>query len=528
MELELEEQLNVADFFLDARLRAGQGERTALIYDRVGQPVQRMTYAQVEQHANRFAHTFADLGLEPEQRVLLAVEDGPDFVGAFFGALKLGAVVVMANPELSAAEAEYFLSYTRAKIAVVGPSAVEAFAAAADHAELLARMIVVGDSFPPGRKGVRFSDVAPEHPSPFETFASHRDDPAIWLFSGGTTGKPKAVVQTHGAFVNTTVLYAQRVLGYCESDLTLSVPKLYFGYATGSNLLFPMSVGAASILFPERVTAARLFELIARHKPSILINVPTMVGKMLDAPGAEQHDLSCLRIATSAGEALPEALYQRWLERFRVQLLDGLGTAEMWHVFLTNRPGQVRPGTLGQVVPGFEIRVCDDEGKVLGDDEVGFLWVRGKSRGLGYVQQHDKSCQTFIGEWVALSDMVRRDAHGTFTYCGRSDDMLKVAGKWLAPKEVEGCLALHPNVEECAVIGAPDGSGLVKPYAFVRAREARVGLEEELKEWVRQRLALYKAPREVVLLADFPRTHLGKVDRGQLRRSMIKVEGAHP
>ncbi len=528
MALKLDEQLNVAGFFLDARLDAGQGERTALIYDRAGQAAQRWSYAEIAHHANRFAHTFADLGLEPEQRVLIAVEDGPDFVGAFFGALKLGAVVVMANPELSAEEAEYFLSYTRAKIAVVGPSAVDAFDGVSDEALLLARVIVTGEAFPPGRKGVRFSDVAPENPSPFETFGSHRDDPAIWLFSGGTTGKPKAVVQTHGAFVNTTVLYAQRVLGYSESDITLSVPKLYFGYATGSNLLFPMSVGGTSILFPERVTAARLFELVAAHKPTILVNVPTMVGKMLDAPGAEQQDLSCLRIVTSAGEALPESLYERWLARWKVELLDGLGTAEMWHVFVTNRPGHSRPGTLGQVVPGFEIRVCDDDGKAVPDGEVGFLWVRGKSRGLGYVQQHEKSCQAFVGEWYASSDMVRRDAEGTFTYCGRSDDMLKVAGKWLAPKEVEGCLALHPNVEECAVIGVPDASGLVKPYAFVRARTAQAGFEEELKDWVRTRLAPYKAPREVILLPDFPRTHLGKIDRGLLRRSVTKVEGAHP
>jgi len=529
MELELDEQLNVADFFLEARIRAGEGERTAVIYDRVGQAVQRFTYADLLRRADRFAHTYRALGLEPEQRVLIAVEDGPDFVAAFFGALKLGAVVVMANPELSADEAEYFLSYTRAKLAVVGRSAASAFGEASEKAPLLARMLVLDDAAPLGDRGVRFEELATDSAQPFPCFASHRDDPAIWLFSGGTTGKPKAVVQTHGAFVNTTVLYAQRVLGYAASDITLSVPKLYFGYATGSNLLFPMSVGATSILFPERVTAARLFALIARHQPTILINVPTMVGKLLDAPEAAQADLSCLRIATSAGEALPESLHQRWLERFSVELLDGLGTAEMWHVFLTNQPGRSRPGTLGQVVPGFEIRVCDEDGKVLGDGEVGFLWVRGKSRGLFYVQQHDKSCRAFVGEWYASSDMVRRDSDGFFSYCGRGDDMLKVAGKWLAPKEVEGCLTQHPAVEECAVVGVPDASGLVKPYAFVRARERRPGLEEELKAWVRERLALYKAPREVVLMTDFPRTHLGKVDRGLLRRSVgIRPEGAHP
>jgi len=529
MELELDEQLNVAEFFLEARLRAGEGERTALIFDRTGHAPQRFTYAELAQHADRFAHALTKLGVEPEQRVLIALEDGPDFVGAFFGALKLGAVVVMANPELSIDEAAYFLEYTRAKAVVAGPTAAPAFGAASEKAPLLARMLVVDESAVLGPKGVRFSAIAEPNPARFAGFPSHRDDAALWLFSGGTTGKPKAVIQTHGAFVNTTVLYAQRVLGYAATDITLSVPKLYFGYATGSNLLFPMSVGATSILFPERVTAARLFALIAAHKPTILINVPTMIGKMLDAPEASAQDLSCLRVATSAGEALPESLHQRWLARFGVDLLDGLGTAEMWHVFLTNQPGRALPGTLGQVVPGFEIRVCDDEGKVLGDGEVGFLWVRGKSRGIGYVQQHDKSCKAFVGEWYASSDMVRRDSEGFFTYCGRGDDMLKVAGKWLAPKEVEGCLTLHPSVEECAVVGVTDSSGLVKPYAFVRARERRPGLEDELKAWVRERLALYKAPREVVLINDFPRTHLGKIDRGQLRRSLsLRPEGVHP
>ncbi len=533
MELELDEQLNVADFFLEARLRAGEGERVAIIYDRAGHAPERLTYADVARHADRFAHAFVKLGVEPEQRVLIAVEDGPEFVGAFFGALKLGAVVVMANPELSFDEAAYFLEYSRAKVVVVGPTAAPAFGEASAKAPLLARVLFVGafaaDNAALGLKDVRFSEIATPNPARFANFPSHRDDAALWLFSGGTTGKPKAVVQTHGAFVNTTVLYAQRVLGYGPSDITLSVPKLYFGYATGSNLLFPMSVGATSILFPERVTATRLFSLVAQHRPTILINVPTMVGKLLDAPEAAQQDLSCLRIATSAGEALPESLHQRWLERFGVDLLDGLGTAEMWHVFLTNQPGRARPGTLGQVVPGFEIRVCDEDGKVLGDGEVGFLWVRGKSRGLFYVQQHDKSCRAFVGEWYASSDMVRRDSDGIFTYCGRGDDMLKVAGKWLAPKEVEDCLTLHPSVTECAVVGVPDASGLVKPYAFVRTGERHPGLEDELKVWVRERLAMYKAPREVVLMNDFPRTHLGKVDRGQLRRNVsVGHEGVHP
>jgi benzoate-CoA ligase family protein len=347
----------------------------------------------------------------------------------------------------------------------------------------------------------------------FQPFAAHADDAAVWLFSGGTTGRPKAVVQPHASFVNTTRLYAQGVLGYRESDVTFSVPKLYFGYATGSNLLFPFSVGGTAVLFPEKPTPERLFALAAAHRPTVMINVPTMIGRMLATEGG---DLSSLRAVTSAGEALPETLYHRFRERFGVEILDGLGTAEMWHIFVTNAPGDVRPGTLGKVVPGFDVRVCDDEGRSLPDGEVGFLWVRGGSRALGYVRGHARSCAAFRGEWYASADMVVRDADGTFTYCGRSDDMLKVAGKWLAPQEVEGCLSAHPNVAECAVLGVPDADGLVKPIAFVRAGAAAPS-EEELKTWVRERLEPYKAPRRVIFLETFPRTHLGKIDRGRLR-----------
>lgn len=521
MELALAEQLNLTDLFLDKHVREGRGERVALSVDSVEGGVERVTYRELSVRADRFAHVFYALGVEPEQRVLIAAEDSADFAAALFGALKMGAVVVMVNPDLQPDDASYFLTYTRAKVVVASASTAPAFARAAQSAPLLRKLVVLGPDLPDSDKACRFTDLAPSDSKPFPTFDTHKDDPAIWLFSGGTTGKPKAVVQTHGAFFNTTVLYGQNVLAMNERDITLSVPKLFFGYATGSNLFFPLSVGASAVLFPERVTAERLFELIERHRPTVLINVPTMVGKMLDAPGAAQRDLSSLRIATSAGEALPEPLFQRFKDVWGIELLDGLGTAEMWHVFVTNRPGDVKPGTLGKVVAGFEMKVCDDDGRTLPDGETGWLWVRGRSRALGYFQQHDKSCEAFRGEWYVSGDMISRATDGTFTYCGRGDDMLKVSGKWLAPKEVESCLMQHPAVEECAVVGVADASGLVKPYAFVRARAHKADLASELQSFVRERLAPYKAPREVVFMEQFPRTHLGKVDRGQLRKDMM-------
>ena len=431
-------------------------------------------------------------------------------MAALFGTLKVGAVVVMVNPQLAVDAIEYFYGYTRASVALVhrhtAPPFQAARAAAGTH---LKQIIVVGEAS---------TTRALEGASPSrETFPSHRDDAAIWLFSGGTTGKPKAVVQSHGSFANTTVCYGQGVLGLTERDITLAVPKLFFGYATGSNLFFPFSVGAASALFPEKSTAETLFQKIRKFRPTVLVNVPTMVNQMVAHPDAAQQDFSSLRCATSAGEALPVELYQRWKKTFGVELLDGLGTAEMWHIFISNRPGAVKPGTIGTVVPGFDVRVRDDLGHDLPDGEVGMLWVRGESQAIGYWQQMDKTKAAFRGEWYVSGDLIRRDAEGYFTYCGRADELLKVGGRWLAPQEVEGCLLQHPLVKEVAVVGIEDASGLTKPHAFVVPIERRPGLAEELQAFARERLEPYKAPRAVRFLDMLPRTHLGKVDRRKLR-----------
>src|SRR5512146_2701991 len=262
----------------------------------------------------------------------------------------------------------------------------------------------------------------------------------------------------------------------------------------------------------------------ARHRPTILVNVPTMVNRMVSHPDAARQDLSSLRFATSAGEALPVEPYERWTGAFGVELLDGLGTAEMWHIFITNRPGAVRPGTLGQVVPGFEVRVCDESGRELGAGEVGMLWVRGQSRAVAYWQEMEKTQAAFRGEWYVSGDLISRDADGYVTYHGRADEMLKVSGKWLAPQEVESCLLQHPAVREAAVVGVVGAGGLVKPHAFVVAGERRSDLAEELQAFAAERLEGYKVPREVVFMDVLPRTHLGKVDRGKLRAGRVHAQ----
>jgi benzoate-CoA ligase family protein len=506
MTTEPPERLNIADAFLDARVREGRGARPA-----IRSAAGTLTFSQVQEAANRFGRALAAAGVEPEHRVLIALPDGPEFVAALFGTLKLGAVVVMVNPALPAGEIAYFLEYTRARVVVAHRETAAAFRAAARGARFAKSVLTVGDP--------DFDRAVARAPADLETFPSHRDDPAIWLFSGGTTGRPKAVIQTHRSFANTTACYGGGVIGYTENDVTLSVPKLYFGYATGSNLFFPFAAGGSTALFPEPPTAEALFEQIRHHRPTILINVPTMINKMVSHPEARSQDLSSLRICTSAGEALPAELYRRWKDTFGVELLDGLGTAEMWHIFISNRPGDVRPGTLGTVVPGFEVKACDDEGRALPAGEIGWLWVRGDSRAIAYWQQMEKTAWGFRGEWYVSGDLIAIDADGTVTYHGRGDEMLKVSGKWLAPQEVEGCLLQHPAVAEAAVVGIADGNGLMKPHAYVVPRERRDGLADELKEFVRSRLEPYKHPRDVVFVESLPRTHLGKVDRGRLRRA---------
>jgi benzoate-CoA ligase family protein len=508
MPVALPEQLNIADYFLGDRIAEGRGAAVAVRTD-----MATFTYADVDRLASRYGTALRALGVRREERVFVALPDGFHYPGALFGILKLGAVAVMINPSLPTPTLAALIDHCRPCAAVVHRDFVAGVDAACEQARHDLRLLVIGG---PGNGHATLEGLATDEP--LQAAPTHRDDPAIWLFSGGTTGLPKAVVQTHGSYANSTECYAKRGLGYHAGDITLSVPKLYFGYATGSNLFFPFAVGASTVLFDEHPTPEVLFDKIARHRPTVLINVPSMIAKMVDHPDAAEQDLSSLRVVTSAGEALPAPLYERWRDTFGVEVLDGLGTAEMWHVFLSNLPGDVRPGTLGKAVPGFRVEVRDDAGRPVEPGEVGLLWVSGASRALGYWRDLPKTAEVFRGQWVVTGDLVRQDADGYFRYVGRNDDALKVKGKWLVPAEVESCLATHGAVAECVVVGVLDDAGLTKPVAFVIPRERRAGLGDELRQFVLDRLEAYKHPREIIFVDDLPRTHLGKVDRGALKR----------
>lgn len=507
--IEFPEQFNIATYFLDDRVQEGKGDKVAILFQN-----QRLTYHDVQRMANKFANILESLGVDPEDRVLISMPDSPEYVAALFGILKTGAVVVMLNPELKEDDISYFLSYTRAKVAIIHRDIVPKYEPFLEALSTLKNILVVGEAH---KKLPSWDFLRSTISDDCITAMTHKDDSAIWLFSGGTTGQPKAVIQTHQSFANTTECYARRCIGYNENDITMSVPKLFFGYATGSNLFFPFSVGATTALFSERSTPEAIFENIKRFRPTILINVPTLINKLVQHPDAAKQDLSSLRLTTSAGEALPVELYNRWKKMYGVEILDGLGTAEMWHIFISNRLGDVKPGSIGKIVEGFEVKVCDEKGNTIADGETGFLWVAGNSRAIGYFQQMEKTQEVFIGRWYITGDLVRRDAGGYFFYEGRANDMVKVSGKWLSPMEVENCLLKHNAVKDCAVVTFVDADGLTRPKAFVELKSANGASENELQEFVKKNLEPYKYPRKVVFLDALPRTHLGKVDRKRLK-----------
>jgi benzoate-CoA ligase family protein len=491
------DRLNIDDHLLRQRLTEGNGDRVALRLDD-----RDVTYGEVDRAASGFASLLRDDGVEAGDRVLLIMPDGPEYVAALFGVLRLGAVGLLLNPGLTTGDLGAIAGLARATGAVVHESNRDHLEAAITSAGIQEPLLVVVDG------ELRLPDVD------IPTFDAAALDPALWIFSGGTTGLPKAVVQTHRSFANTTELYGKGTLGLTADDVTIAVPKLYFGYAMGSNLFFPFSVGASAVLFSDQSTPDALFDRIERHRATVLVNVPSAINQMLAHSGTANRDMTSLRVATSAGEALPDTLYHQWTERFGVELLDGLGTAEMWHIFVSNRIGEVRPGTLGRVVPGFEIRVCDDDGDEVPAGEVGRLWVKGDSLGLGYFENPEATADAFRGDWFAGGDLVSMDGDGYVTHRGRADDAIKVKGRWFRPQEVESVLLDHPAVEECAVVAISDEAGLAKPVAFVVASGVTEG---ELTAWSLSHLEAYKHPRRIHFVDRLPQTHLGKVDRGALK-----------
>jgi benzoate-CoA ligase family protein len=504
---------NAATFFVDRHVTEGRGAREAFRYHG-----RSLTYADTAEHVSRVAGALRGMGVEIEHRVLLALNDSPDFVATFWGAVKLGAVAVPVNTLMATEDYAFLLDDSRARVAVVEPEVAARILSRRDRCRWLRALVVTGSEAPDG--ALPLDALAAGTPPVIEPAATRREDIAYWGYTSGSTGRPKAAVHAHQAFVAAADLVGAGVFGLGPGDLVFSASKMSFAFGLGNTLYFPARVGAASLLVPERLDPRQVLETVARARPTVLCAVATVYARMLALDGAEAYDLSSLRLCVSSGEALPPAVFDGWRKRFGHDLVDVVGSTEALHDFIANRPGRVRRGSAGQLVGGYEARLVDDEGRPVPVDTVGHLLIKGPTTSPYYWNRLARTRATMLGEWLRTGDMFRQDADGFFYFEGRSDDMLKVGGLWVSPAEIEAALTEHGVVVEAAVVGCADGHGLIRPRAFVVLRsgvEPTASLERALRTFLRERLAGYKMPDAIEFRSELPKTATGKIQRYRLR-----------
>lgn len=508
--LNLPERFNAADYFVDRNIREGRGEKTAVLCEG-----RSLTYRQVQEGVNRFGNALLSLDVRMEERVGLLLLDTEIYPQAFFGAIKIGAVPICLNTLMRPKDYEYFLNDSRARVLVVDAALLEVIEPIRDKLTFVKEIVVANGPAPSGDRSL--AELMEQQSAEVETAPTCPDDACFWLYSSGSTGAPKGTVHLQHDMVYAAETYGKEILRIAESDVCFSAAKLFFAYGLGNGLYFPFSVGATAVYLPHRPTPQHVYDTVSSHRPTLFYGVPTLYGQLLEAEG----EMDSVRLCISAGEALPSAYLNRWKARFDLDILDGIGSTEMAHIFISNRPGDVRPGSSGKVVPGYEARIVDEAFQDLPTGEVGTLLVKGDSAASQYWNKHQKTCQTMLGDWLNTGDKYYRDEEG-YLYCaGRSDDMLKVGGIWVSPTEVEGCLIAHPAVLECAVVGATDEDSLVKPMAFVvldDPKSASTEMEKELKEYVKTSLAHYKFPRWIRFVEELPKTATGKIKRFELRK----------
>lgn len=515
-DLGVPQAFNASTWFIDRHLDEGRGESVAI---ECGD--ERVTYAQLAERVNRCGSALQGLGVRPEERVLLLLADEPAFAYAFFGAIKIGAVAVPVNTLLKEHDYRYLIEDTRAVVLIVSAALLPAIERLiTSNIGRLRHVIVAGAGAAAGTMG--FADCLASGSPTLQAEATCRDDEAFWLYSSGSTGTPKGCVHLHHDMRICAELFGRGILGITESDRTFSVAKLFFAYGLGNALYFPLAVGATTILWPGPPTPANVYEIIERHRPTLFYSVPTGYGMLLACKReGVDFDLSSLRIAVSAGEALPPALFDRFKQRFGLEIIDGIGSTEALHMFISNRPGAVRAGSSGQLVAGYEAAILDSTRQPVDVGEIGNLWIKGDSVCASYWNKHEQTKETIEGGWLRTGDKYTQDVDGYFWYAGRSDDMLKVGGQWVSPVEVENALLQHPDVQECGVVGREDHDALVKPMAFVVLRPGVEGSATrgmELEQFVRAKLADYKRPRWVAFLPELPKTATGKIQRFKLRQ----------
>jgi len=477
----------------------------------------RYSFAELAERVNRCANALTGLGLAMEARVMLCLSDTIDFPSAFLGAIKAGLVPVAVNTLLTSNDYSFMLHDSRAQALIISELLLPAFKPILDDQPFLKHVVVSGGN-PSGYP--RLADLMAATASDFDAAPTRADDACFWLYSSGSTGTPKGTVHMQTSPIRTAELYGQPILGIRESDVVFSAAKLFFAYGLGNAISFPLSVGATTVLLGERPTPASVCRILRQHRPTIFYGVPTLYSALLASAELPQREELNLRRCTSAGEALPPDVGRRWLEHTGVDILDGLGSTEMLHIFLSNRPGDVCYGTSGKPVPGYDIRLVDDDGKPVVKGEIGELQVAGPTSAAFYWNNREKSRNTFLGPWTKSGDKYIESEDGYFTYCGRADDMLKVSGIWVSPFEVEAALASHGAVLEAAVVGHGDENGLIKPKAFVVLRAATPptpDLAAALQQHVKSRLAPYKYPRWIEFVPELPKTATGKIQRFKLR-----------
>ena len=512
--LELPERMNATTTFVDDNVAAGRGDNTAILCGD-----QTVTYQQLLDNVNRMGNALLGLGVRMEQRVAILMPDNPECVYAFFGAIKIGAIAIPMNTILMAKDYEYLLNDSRAHVLVVHSSLLGHIMEIRGKLKYLEHIVVSGDNHDaPLDMAALLADASTE----LEPADTSKDDTAFWLYSSGTTGFPKGAIHLHHDMIVEADLYARDTIGLVESDVSFSLAKLFFAYGLGNGLYFPLRMGATTVLLPGRPTPQAVYDVIDRYQPTVFYGVPTSYAALIHlAENEGRTSVGRLRMCISAGEPLPKPLYDKWLNLFGVEILDGIGSTEILHIFISNRPGRVKPGSTGEIVPGYEARIVDEDGNDVPVGAEGTLFIKGDSIANGYWNKHEQTKQTFCGEWINTHDKFRKDEDGYYWYAGRTDDMIKVSGQAVWPADVESILLGHPAVLESGVVGVPDAEGLLKPRAYVVLKDSHPGSDEmvrELQTFVKKNTAPHKYPRSIIFVEDLPKTATGKIQRYKLRQ----------
>jgi benzoate-CoA ligase len=522
---ESQEFFNAGDYFVDRNIRQGRGHKVAVYTE-----YRNYTYNDMQKMTNKTANGLRELGVQVDDRVIMLMLDVPQFYAIFWGAVKIGAVPIPLNTMLTPEDYEYYLNDSRARVLVASEQLMPVVSQIKGDLLYLRDLIVISE-----KEGARipFRQKYRHAPATIKTEFTTKDDACFWLYSSGSTGSPKGAIHSQYDMVVTSEAFGRGILRLTEDDICFSAARLFFAYGLGNGMYLPMSVGGSAVLNPDAPTPEIVFRHLERFRPTVFFGIPTLYGQMLEVKAKQDkqrgtkpdpnanHEFSSVRICVSAGEALPTEIYYRWKQRFGVDIIDGIGSTEMLHIFLSNRMGDIRPGSTGKPVPGYELKLVDDEGLEVPEREIGTLLVKGGSAAQQYWRRREKTRLTMQGEWINTGDKYYVDQDGYYWCTGRGDDMLKVGGIWVSPLEVENCLGQHSAVREVAVVGHKDENDLVKPKAFVVLRDGYAPSEEmaqELKNWVLERMAKYKYPRWVEFLPELPKSTTGKIQRFKLRQ----------